>query len=214
MSGFKDHIREAIAINRARKVQYGQLTNRKSIKLSNALLGLEYLCLPLASYFDTRAKSYNKRGIRIVIDDFVEMEIPEFSSPIKKCLPFQKSHAEKIKNKVKQFLKLCPKRLRNLPDLEDASRLARELLNQIQYLATKYRIYLATLEHLIESYILIIENGMKYFEQSKGQSIKLTSDIAYVHRIGIKNALKIDLAANRFHIDGVGIIVNDLPKIL
>ncbi|MBN8541478.1 MAG: hypothetical protein J0L82_13885 [Deltaproteobacteria bacterium] len=81
---FREHLREAIAINMARRPFYARLSNFQSNEISDRLIAGEKLA-KFASYlfhnFDAQAESYQEKGINIVCDEFVSMSLtPKFKA--------------------------------------------------------------------------------------------------------------------------------------
>jgi hypothetical protein len=81
---FREHLREAIAINKARRPLYARLSNFHSNEISDRLIAGEQLA-KLASYlfhnFDAQAERYQEKGINIVCDEFVSMSLtPKFQA--------------------------------------------------------------------------------------------------------------------------------------
>jgi hypothetical protein len=78
---FEHHLREAIALNRARAPRYAALSAGASRPISRGLIAAEYLLLPVARWFDHQAAPYHRAGIPLLEDLFVPMDrAPAFGS--------------------------------------------------------------------------------------------------------------------------------------
>ncbi|GLR18673.1 hypothetical protein [Portibacter lacus] len=209
MSGFKSHIKEAIALNRKRKPYYARMTNGQSASLSSSLIFMERLVIPIASYFDWRALKFNKKGIPIVKNDFVPMQVKAMDTMPKYTAALTDKILSDEQRKVISYLAelSLTSELNNIHDITLA------YYETVQESELEHQVHFAMLLHMLESVILIARNGLEYDAQSKGQTKSLTMKLIKIHKIAIRNALKIDRRANLFHQENVGIIINDLPKI-
>ena len=78
---FREHILESIAINKERKFAYSQLTEGKSDRIFNLLIGSEYLTLVPATYFDLKARKFQKNGSSLFCQEFMSMNrVGEFEA--------------------------------------------------------------------------------------------------------------------------------------
>ncbi|MBM3266571.1 MAG: hypothetical protein FJZ01_02895 [Candidatus Sericytochromatia bacterium] len=75
IAGFAAHLREAIALNRERREYYAKRSGGASVTLSNRLIAQEKMALLAAGAFDSRAKSFEARGIAVVSGAFVSMRL-------------------------------------------------------------------------------------------------------------------------------------------
>lgn len=79
---FEQHLREAIALNRARAPLYAALTDRTSLGVSRKLLCAQHLSLPMARWLDHKAAPYHRAGIPLLEQVFVSMhDAPSFAFP-------------------------------------------------------------------------------------------------------------------------------------
>lgn len=76
---FERHVRDAIAENERRRDLYGDVTDGRSVPISESLLRSERMTLIVARYFDLRARPYQRAGIPLLCDDFEDMaKAPRF----------------------------------------------------------------------------------------------------------------------------------------
>jgi len=210
MPGFVAHIKEAILINRERKQYYAQVSDGKSRGLSNFLITMEYLILPIAKYYDLRARKFNEQDIAIVKADFVEMDLKPKETHVHFRKILSQVNCDFLRTKIQDYIKTV--RLESDPDT--ILKLSLDFLQFIKNKEQKLEIHLAMLCHLLESVIVISKNGKKYSQQSNCKTDKLTKGLLKLHFFAIRHCLVIDRRANEFHQMGIGIIVNDLPEIL
>lgn len=71
---FEDHVRDAIALNTARRPIYAAMSEGASTALSDRLIAMEQGTLALAVALDRWARPYQRVGIGVMCDEFVSME--------------------------------------------------------------------------------------------------------------------------------------------
>lgn len=210
MPGFASHIKEAIEINRKRKHYYSKVSNGRTRSLSNILIGLERLSLPLAKYYDLKGKKFNRKGIGIVREDFAEMDLRPVESKPRHEGHINSEIHRAIKQKVSTFLSSTSRS----KDLQLISKSSSEFLEMVREEEKQENVHFAMLVHMIESVISIADNGIEYNKISEGKTKSLTLDLVRLHFFSLRFAPLIDRMANPFHQEGIGIIVNDMPDIL
>lgn len=85
---FEAHLREAIALNRARAPLYAARTAGRSHAVSRRLIASEYLLLPVARWFDARAARYHAAEVPLLDALFVSMaEAPPYGATTPSTLP-------------------------------------------------------------------------------------------------------------------------------
>lgn len=73
MGPFERHVREAIELNRLRAPLYADASAGVSLRISQRLIRRERLLLPVARWFDRRARRYHDAGIPLMEELFVPM---------------------------------------------------------------------------------------------------------------------------------------------
>jgi len=127
---FEGHLREAIALNRARAPVYARLSQGRSRVVSEALILAERATLPLARWYDTRARPYHDAGVPLMPSMFVSMEgLPEpgMTSIHEARMNAMRRHLEESRERVRA---VTP-RLRHLATskgLPDPEQLLRKLV--------------------------------------------------------------------------------------
>ncbi|MEK7357605.1 MAG: hypothetical protein AAB250_14225 [Bdellovibrionota bacterium] len=110
---FREHLREAIALNRERLPRYSSLSGGRSEAVSNRLILLERLALTgshLTHDFDKLDKKYQKAGLQVLCEDFVPMDKtpafkPQFDGPAPLLTSFRSLQPADIKARLKLALK-------------------------------------------------------------------------------------------------------------
>lgn len=212
-NAFYLHLKEAIQINQQRKPWYRQQTQGKSAAVSRLLIMSEKMSLPIALYFDWRARKLNQQGIAVVAQDFVPMDdiLPPDTPPlyIQQANPAHIKVAQKL---VKDFNRQVKTALKNY-DFGAACAATKDVLQQVEQLEHHAQAHFAMLKHLLESVGFAAVNAIEYTQQSQGASRKLSSQLVSIQLTGLPIAVKVDARAQKIHQLGVGIVVNDVPPI-
>lgn len=85
---FSRHLREAIALNTTRRPLYAALTAGQSKAVSDTLIGTERLAIVGALYFDLQAAAFQRRGVPLMCEEFVDMSLaPAFRAHVDLSVP-------------------------------------------------------------------------------------------------------------------------------
>ncbi len=208
--GFEAHLLEAIEINQSRADTYAALSNERSRKLSNALIFSEQLLLLPARIFDWRGLPFNKNGIGIIEEDFVPMDLEHSAStPVNPAQPYTDDTLEFIDSIIASFH--AEKTDLNFTSIAD---LTADSLNAIEAYEEDNDVYMPMLKHVVESIGFGAVNAILYSCQSDGETDKLARDLAKLQIDGLGFfVVYLDKGANVLHQEGIGFLVNDLPKI-
>lgn len=211
--GFVHHLREAIALNGARRPGYEARSGGESAALSRRLVLLERLVKPWAWWVDLRAKRWNRRGVMIVAGDFVSMQNvrPADTPP-----PFAGRMSDEQAAHLDRRLAAFRRDVRGALDanrFEDAARLARDLLAEVEALERSWGCTLAMTRHVVEQVGFAALNALTWRAESGGQTDGLARSFLRGLRWGLNSSLDLDRRAQACHARGVGIIVNDVPEI-
>lgn len=208
-NGMEKHLVDAIELYSFRMALYHDLTQGKSDKLFKKLIADEKLSLGVARIFDVRAYAFSQTGIAIVEADFVSMDgNAGFGAAI--------AYASKL-DAIRQTE--VQKRLSNFKPAEnnfvDVSNQCFQLLIWIDDFERKHNLYLPMTKHLVESIGFSALHAPVYMAQSSGATFPLSRDMVKMQIFVLRNLnpLEFDVAANTFHQDGIGVLVNDLPHI-
>ncbi len=213
MSTFRAHLLEAIALNRARREIYAAATHGRSWRLSTRLIRLEQASLPVAAWLDSQAHPFNAAGIPIVTDDFVSMDgvRPADAPP-----PLRGVAAPQVARGVRRALRAHGRaiaRAARQGRFADCAALARACLGAIDAAERASCAHFAMSRHVVESVGLAAHNAERYRRQSGGATDALARDLVVVQALALYLPVPLDRAAQPFHREGVGLLVNDVPPI-
>ena len=106
---FEQHLRDAIALNRARAPRYAALSQGASIAISRRLIRAERLLLPVAWVFDRWARPYHEAGVALLTDVFESMDqVPPFVAARAGCSekPRLRTSAKVVRRAVQRAWRL------------------------------------------------------------------------------------------------------------
>lgn len=211
--GFYNHIADALAINKHRRSIYAQMTGGKSLAVSNLLIGLECMSIPLAMYYDYRAKGFNRQGIPIIAADFMPMDnIRPLEHP-----PTYRGRADQATlDKVSGLLAAYKTAVGKAAEANDFRQVARDsydLLRTVHDIESASQSHFYMVRHIVESTGLAALNAVDYARSSKGETNKLSRDFLKLQVMAIGLTVTIDRKAQEVQAMGVGILVNDIPYI-
>lgn len=210
---FTQHLLDAIEINRERTAYYAGVTKNRSRKLSHLLVFSERLCLPLARYFDKKARPFNELGIGVVQDDFVPMEgiLAPNTPPLytglvstgewKDCKRLLSAYQRdaRVANKAADFARICELTVKSLHAFEEREK--------------NLGAHFTMVKHVLESVGLAALNARHWASLSDGATCQLSQRLIYVQVRPIVLLLIYDKFAQPLHGEGCGILVNDIPPI-
>ena len=211
--GFVSHLFEAIVLNLKRSNYYAAKTAQSSRLLSFSLISLEVMIIPMALYYDLRARRFNRRHIMIMQDDFESMKkVDDKEHPVRYRGTLQESDFKEVQRVLRSHLTL----IREALGREDFFQTYVALVHTIEAIEaceTRYRVHFAMTLHILESLAYFCNHSIKYALQSDGESVSFSKEHLRFQLLGLLSSLYMDRWAQKFHKQGVGILVNDLPKI-
>ena len=212
MGPFEQHLDEAIALNRARRDYYAQISEGRSRWVSWWLIGSEKFLRRTARRLDQRALPFNAAGIPIMIQDVVSMEdvapqerLPRYRRQVTRVeLRLAK---EVLRSVVEQSASALRKH-----DYDTVVGATAHALHQIEALESQCQAHFAMSIHLLESVGLAALHSRQYVQQS--QEIKpLCRDLVLAQVGALSAGPRLDRLAQAAHEKGAGIIYNDVPPI-
>ncbi len=209
-AGMAEHLEEAIALNTARKARYATLTDGRSDALFDRLIWNERALLPVAWVMDAQAAPFNAQGIGVVRDDFISMErVAPFGTPIPPTMPMSDDAAEHARAVLWQVY------LDSGAGLQATVQACAEGLEELSLIEREAELSFVMSRHLIESLGYSALHGLEHNEASGGETEGLVAWLVGLQRLGLVtlDPVGIDRQANAFHVDGIGIIANDVPPI-
>lgn len=213
MSGhFSKHLKDAIRINQQRQPYYADLTAGRSRWLSRWMVLSEYLCLPLAYYFDRKAAPFNARGIGIVEKDFIDMsEIQPVHTPP----PLTGVAGDTTLGRVKSALKAYKGESQLALRAGDYQAVCTATAATLTWLGVEERqcgASFAMSRHLLESIGFAAVHASGYITADPSCA-PLARQLTGV-QLGLADAgIFTDRLAQKCHSLGAGIIINDVPHI-
>ena len=211
---FTHHTKSAIRNNRDRKKYYSDLSNKKTKKISFLLNFFSYLQLPLTLLIDNVAKKYNKKGILILENDFIELsEINPKHQLVEKQNIISKELYNYIDIERKNYIKNIKYLLKN-KELEKICEISDVFIKNIEEIEKNDNCNIPLTKHIVESVGFSALHGIEYKKQSNGKTQQLTIFIIKHHVVGLYNSLRwFDKKCQIFFSKNIGIIINDIPSI-
>jgi len=212
MNYFKQHLTEAIDLNRSRRSYYTSIAGVNACFLSHFLVTTELMCLPLARYFDRRAQQFIEQGIPIIQNDFVSMEnIRDKSTPPEYTNIAKKSQCADIKNTLKETRTNSLHALKD-DNYGDVCRIISTCLHHIESIEQEAQAHFAMVKHVVESAGYAALNAPSYIEKETETQTLARQLIAIQVRL-LEGSVLMDQVAQTCHRKGAGIIINDVPPI-
>ncbi len=209
--GFAEHILEAMRSNWKRMNGYAQLSNGKSRFLSLAWIALGALTLPIAWYFDRKAKIFQNAGIPVMEMDFISMSLsPEFSTELLPVLDTSVGYP-------KANWKGWEKRIYELSKASQFKRLHQETEIWIAQINEVPRFHVL-LRHLLESvarsaYLAPQYEALALRHQIKKSPVGLSRALLYFLAKGLRTATWLDAWAEPLQRRGIQILIRDIPPV-
>ncbi|MCO5172313.1 MAG: hypothetical protein M9894_38940 [Planctomycetes bacterium] len=211
--GFARHLREAIALNQARRPLYEQRTGGASGALSRRLVRLERLSLPWATWIDWRARSWNRRGVMVVAGDFVAMEnVLDPATPPPRQGRATDAQLDAVEARLKAFRRDTGRAL-DAGRFDEVARLGAALLRELEESEAAWGCSLAMSKHVVEQIGYAGLNALTWRAESDGKTDGLARSFIKGLRLALDSSVGVDRQAQASHALGVGIIVNDVPEI-
>lgn len=208
------HIKEAIQINKLRKVKYSALSNGKTKSLSSVLITSEKLTLPIAKYYDRKGEMYNDNGIMVVKEDFVDMNLPDFDRPVNKRATWTSKINDNLNVLIRDFMSKTKIDLKSDKDLSIIYDEGLKYYKSVKEIEENNQVNCIMTKHVLESICLISKNGISYALQSNNNTVGISKGLIFWHKIALKNSVWLDRWGNKFHQKNIGILVNDMPEII
>jgi hypothetical protein len=209
---FEQHLRDAIALNRARAPRYAALSGGQSLAITRRLVLAERALLPVAWWFDRRAAAYHAAGIPLLEELFVSMEgAPAFAADAARpagastSMPGGAARAAAVRQRV-----LAAYRARGFDGAADA--LDAELAALAADPATD-----CLLRHLLESARRLAALAPVQIRMARERGLAsprwLLALLLRLHLRGLAAAAALDARAWPLQARGIGILARDLPPI-
>lgn len=204
---FERHIREAIELNRRRAPLYAETSAGVSLVISRRLIRRERFILPLARWLDRRAEPYERMGIPIMGEIFVDMaSAPAYSSR----QSFPPPH---LSSPLPAAL---ARRLRRTYSAEGFPGTTRMLHAEVERLDAD-RGYWCMTRHLLESARRVCSCAERHRLAAAGAGMPspewMHRLLLRLHLAALGDAARLDTRALPLQRDGIPILCRDLPPI-
>jgi hypothetical protein len=204
---FEAHLREAIALNRARAPGYAARSNGASRIISRRLINAERMLLPVARWFDRRAESYHRAGIPLLDALFVSMSTTPRDDPLAPNEALLRVPAPDV-HSVRRRTWSAFRR-------ESFAGAARTLAFELALLSDKQ--VNCMVRHLLESAHRLTLLAPVSIARSRAHGLKsperLLASLLRLHLLGLGRAAALDRRARPLQAKGIGILANDLPTV-
>lgn len=206
---FQEHIKESISINKSRRKVYAKLTNGRSERIFNKLIGYEYITLAPATYFDLKALKYQKQGMDLFCHEFMSMiRTPDFD-PNTRIIPkeqFRPFDWKFYKNRITTAIKH-----------DNEGEVKRATLDALIELKSMPNYYCFT-RHFLESIYRFAHFVPLRSEQAENFGLKdptkMMFSVMKLHTIGIKDCHGIDVWSQPIQSSGIPILCTEIPDLL
>ena len=211
--GMSKHILEAIVINIKRGFQYAKITKGRSLLLSMIMVSSELMVLLPAYLFDLWGKKFNRLGIRVIAADFVPMSMANhFGTPLKFKGETPSGDLKDLQYQMKVYANTANRMLEE-ENFRMVAAHTHHMLSQIESMERYHCALLPMARHILESIGFAAVNALKYEDQSQKRTNNICRWMIQFQIAGIALALPIDKLAQKCHLQGAGIIENDVPYI-
>jgi hypothetical protein len=204
------HLRDAIRLNRERLPLYSARSDGRSEGISRRLILLERLALPLAWYVDRQAEPYLRRGIGVVCDDFVSMElVPRPDGGAAES----GSASEPMEGREVAALRRQVERGLRAGGWEGAAAALRESLHALEGEPARQ----CMVRHLLESALRIATLAPRHAAEAERLGMRSPEPVSRLllraHLLSMPEAASLDRRAAPVQAEGIPIVCADVPPI-
>ena len=166
-SSFRDHLKDAIEVNSERKELYARMSSNRSLWVSWSLILLEKTAILIAWLIDRKASKFQKIGIPIIANDFVQMQpLPLHDTAPLYCRQADKQTLRQIARELKNYRKSMKVYVDN-GDFIAAAKISYDFLQHIRQVEEEHQCHFAMTRHLIESIGFAVLHAPQYAKVSE-----------------------------------------------
>lgn len=206
---FREHITESIGINSKRKKAYAKLTNGQSDRIFTTLISSEVATLIPASYFDLKARAYQKKGLELFCHEFVSLNHAPIFDPENRIRP-----TEKFRPFDWKFYQLRLEDAMKARKINLVRKISLEALMELK----SYPHYYCMTRHLIESIYRFAFFVPLREEEAKSQNLtpptEIMLDVMKLHLLPFSLSYKIDIWSQPIQESGIPILCSEIPDLL
>lgn len=210
---FRNHMREAMHLNRTRRPLYNELSLWKSTPISNRLIFLEGL-IKTTSYvyhnYDSLARPYQEAGINIVCDEYIEMKnAPAFRETFAEGAPKLENYEPQDASAIKTSL------IRALDEggFEGVYRAAGAIAERLE----REPRFNCLLRHTLDSVARIAWLAPGHVRAAKAKGLPSTASLSDMmirdHLVLLSQIVDLDRKAAEVQAMNIPIICQDVPLI-
>ncbi|MCP4135127.1 MAG: hypothetical protein GY754_29425 [bacterium] len=213
---FQVHLEEAIVKNTIRKTEYARWAETKSIpasqalQVSESLIAMEELSLPIAKIIDKQAIPWQEAGLSIVCHEFVSMDLaPDYSE----------SWTAPAYSRTSQTNNTYAADLRTAyyqGGFSGLSTKLEEIMTAVDAADADKR-YNCMLRHTLESMLRISNKAEEHAQMAAAAQMESTASFSWailqLHLDTLDQVIELDDLAAPFHTQGIPIICQDVPVI-
>ena len=211
-SGFR-HVLGAIVLNTRRGFRYAVQSKGRSLLVSIPLVLSEISALFAFGFFDLWGMKYNRRGIDIIIGDFVPMaKANSADSPLRYTDVASAQEHKRLKTRRWAFIAELwgLNRAGNLAEVVETTH---RFLQEILALENNTKSLFPMHRHVVESIGVAALNSQNYAAQSNGETKTLSRWFIAFQIVALFTSSGNDRHAQKCHKLGIGIIEDDVPYI-
>jgi hypothetical protein len=206
---FAEHIRESIVINTARKPVYAALTNGASDRVFKQLILSEQLTIPVAMFYDLRARKYQQKNVPLFCHEFMSMTATPDFDPERRVIPAEKFEPYDFQN-LKRDLNAAVTR----KDVDAIKRLSLEAIHVLE----KAPAFHCMLRHIIESIYRFAYFIPLQAERAEKAGLKSPAGISFevirLQILSLSFSAEIDVWSAPIQAKGIPILCAELPRLM
>jgi hypothetical protein len=207
------HVWSAMVLNTRRGFRYAIKSKGGSLWVSIPLVLSEWSALLAFSFFDLWGMKYNRRGIDIIIGDFVPMaKVNSADTPLRHSGVASAQEHKTLKTRLRTYIAEL-KVLNRAGNLAEIVEITHRFLQEILALENKTESLFPMHRHVVESIGVAALNSMTYYVQSNGATKSLSKWFIAFQIVALYPCSAHDRNAQKSHRLGIGIIENDVPYI-
>lgn len=206
---FEQHLRDAIRLNQARRPLYSAVSKGASVSISDRLIRDERLVLPIAMAVDLAARWWQKRGVPIVAEDFVSMELAPAFEP-------EEAHSQPLSDYRRQDGWDMARRLRQAGKtggFDGTCRAVRAELERLEPVPA----YHAMVRHVLQSTLRVAALAPKHEALARAKGLPSTAGLSRrlisMNLLALIDAAALDERAAPLQAVGIPIVHRDVPPI-
>lgn|GEM_PF-5839577 len=207
------HLREAIALNRARRAEYAAVGGWRAGVLSRLLVGAERALVPAARALDRQAAPFERAGVPVVSGALRPMtEAPPADAPVVHVAGDARRARRVAARALGPAVRDARRHVRHKRFAEAGDVLA-GAARELRRVEADARVHLALAEHVVASAAVASRVGAMCAGASGGRSAPVTARFVRGHLALVGLALRLDAAAHAVRARGCGLFVHDLPPV-